>query len=842
MEFFVSELGIEAHAARPSRSRSADRRSRKHRRIEPYAWLTASAVTVGIGAAAFTGTAVAHADDAAGKSAATSSTAAKSESAAQAQSTEGPEKSDLSSTAAAKNRTTKTHSGAESVAGDDDSTAETSTDGNSSDIEDTDTDQDTDQLGSDNEPTPIAKDSEDTKPRASRLDARTDSDPVPASTAETVDKTANADLEVQVTEDVAEPSTDSSGVTAPAAQSPAAPASTASDSPAADATDSDAQISTSMSLMCAQSTTPSAPAAPKTLADLIRAFFVSLQTTWTPTAGPVQKSGQSNQTVATSSVVPGVVTGTVPGVATSTPDAPVTVKLSAAPKKGSVQVSADGKYTYTPSAALAASGGTDTFSVTITTPKAPETGLKALWSRLIQTLTFGLAKPATTTTVTKTVTVIVLKTAGDDIEDPAPPTTPPPVSTLPPSKIDAGLSDPFQMPTASTGKTLNVRDYGATSGKSSDNDSTAIQKAINAAQAGDTVYIPDGTYHLKSTINLKSGVSLLGQSREGTVLAGAFFTSPHAVIYGAPNVTDLTLSSFKITRASGASIKAAVRLGNEGKTVVSHIVVKDLFIEKFQRFGILLQNAYQVLVEGNIIRNATALDGGGSGYGITIDQSLSSNNWIRDNEIGPVIRHAILVQFSAHHNLIELNRITGTVSGAIDLHGEDEYSNEIRYNTISNGVRNGTTVSPNGAGIEIGEYSGRIGTTTMHDNSGANNWIHHNVVYGYSMGLRIVNNSNHTYIENNTFYDNLGSGILADLAPLNNLHITGNVIYNNGNGITLNDVTAAVLKDNTIRDNANYGIRTNAGVTGYIITGNTVTNNRVDVSLGSQNGTYSGSV
>lgn len=407
-----------------------------------------------------------------------------------------------------------------------------------------------------------------------------------------------------------------------------------------------------------------------------------------------------------------------------------------------------------------------------------------------------------------------------------------------PSKYDAGLSDPFLLPDAPTGKTLNVRDYGATSNRSWDNDATAIQKAIDAAQSGDVVYIPNGRYHIKSTITLKSGVSLTGQSRDGTVLASAFRTSPHAMIYAPAGTTNLTLSSFKITRSSGWTIKAGVRLGAEGSTQVSRIVVKDLFIEKFQRFGVQLQNAYQVLVDGNIIKNATALGGGGSGYGVIIDQSLSSNNWVRNNDIGPVIRHAILIQESAHNNLIEENRITGTVSGAIDLHGEDEYANEIRYNVISNGVRNGTSVSPNGAGIEVGEFSGVAGTEKMHDNSGPGNWIHHNVVYNYSYGLRITNDSNYTFIEDNIFHDNRGAGIQADLAPLNNLYISGNEIYNNGSGIKLYDVTNAVVQGNTVRDNDTYGIWTNAGVTGYVITGNTVTANKTNVTLGSPDGAF----
>jgi hypothetical protein len=394
------------------------------------------------------------------------------------------------------------------------------------------------------------------------------------------------------------------------------------------------------------------------------------------------------------------------------------------------------------------------------------------------------------------------------------------------------------MPDASTGRTLNVRNYGATSNNSADDDARAIQAGINAAQPGDVVYIPNGTYHIKSTINLKSGVSLVGQSRDYTILAGAAGTTqPHAMIYAAPGVNNLTVSNFKITLASGKAFKAGVRLGVVGGAPVSRIVVSNLYIEKFERFGIQVQDANNVLVENNIIKNATALDGGGQGYGVLIDGANASNNWVRNNTIGPVIRHAVLIQ-RAHNNLIEYNRITGTVSGAIDLHGEDEYANEICYNTISDGVRNGTTVSPNGAGIEVGEYSGVIGTDTMHDNSGPGNYIHHNTVYNYSYGLRVMNNSNYTYIEDNVFRNNSGPGILADLAPLNHLYISRNQVNNNGHGIILFDVTQAVVTDNIVRYNYGYGIAINPGTTDYVITGNTVTNNKTNVYLTNTNGTY----
>jgi parallel beta-helix repeat protein len=278
-------------------------------------------------------------------------------------------------------------------------------------------------------------------------------------------------------------------------------------------------------------------------------------------------------------------------------------------------------------------------------------------------------------------------------------------------------------------------------------------------------------------------------------------------------------------------------LGSASGAPVSRIAVNNLFIEKFERFGVQLDNANNVRVDNNIIRNATALDGGGQGYGILISGYDSYNNWISNNTIGPVIRHAVLIQ-GAHHNLVEYNRITGTVSGAIDLHGEDEYANEIRYNVISDGVRNGTTISPNGAGIEVGEFSGVAGTTTMHDNSGPGNYIHHNTVYNYSYGFRIMNNSNYTFVEDNVFYNNDEAGILANLAPLNNLYIARNQVYDNGHGILLYGVTDAFVTDNIVQNNTGIGIGIDPQTYPYVITGNTVTNNGMNVYLGNPYGVY----
>src|SRR3989339_61745 len=66
---------------------------------------------------------------------------------------------------------------------------------------------------------------------------------------------------------------------------------------------------------------------------------------------------------------------------------------------------------------------------------------------------------------------------------------------------------------------INVKNYGAT-GNGSTNDATSIQNAINDCPTGGTVYFPNGTYLLNSTLTLPVQKSLQGESKTGTILKG----------------------------------------------------------------------------------------------------------------------------------------------------------------------------------------------------------------------------------------------------------------------------------------------------------------------------------
>ena len=100
--------------------------------------------------------------------------------------------------------------------------------------------------------------------------------------------------------------------------------------------------------------------------------------------------------------------------------------------------------------------------------------------------------------------------------------------------------------------------------------------------------------------------------------------------------------------------------------------------------AVAVRHSDNILVQTCAFKNATALGGGGEGYGVMLGYDTTANCWVTQNTFGPVLRHGVVVQYFAHHNLIENNTADATTLDAFDLHGEDEYSNELRYNLVKN--------------------------------------------------------------------------------------------------------------------------------------------------------------
>ncbi|HZN80899.1 MAG TPA: beta-propeller fold lactonase family protein [Mycobacterium sp.] len=146
------------------------------------------------------------------------------------------------------------------------------------------------------------------------------------------------------------------------------------------------------------STKPVRPVGPPPLAELVFAAFRRLQSTFfnkTPTARPVQ----------TSQAASGVLTGNV-NAADADGD-PLTYKVTRPAAHGTVAVSADGTYTYTPGDDFAASGATDTFVVTISEANGASHlhGPADLFNRLLRIISIGLFDPPDASTIQREITV-----------------------------------------------------------------------------------------------------------------------------------------------------------------------------------------------------------------------------------------------------------------------------------------------------------------------------------------------------------------------------------------------------------------------------------------------------
>ncbi|MEJ7654658.1 MAG: PA14 domain-containing protein [Chloroflexia bacterium] len=150
------------------------------------------------------------------------------------------------------------------------------------------------------------------------------------------------------------------------------------------------------------------------------------------------------------------------------------------------------------------------------------------------------------------------------------------------ARYDAGLDRTFEYPRPTTGRTLNVQDYGATPGDSKDDDGESFKRAIERASDGDEVYAPNGVYHFKSAhVELKRGVSLRGESRSGTVFR-AVLDEKYSGYYegylvGVRNASDVSISDFTIDSDGGESLMYGVLTKDDAERVD----IRNLVIEGF---------------------------------------------------------------------------------------------------------------------------------------------------------------------------------------------------------------------------------------------------------------------
>lgn len=419
---------------------------------------------------------------------------------------------------------------------------------------------------------------------------------------------------------------------------------------------------------------------------------------------------------------------------------------------------------------------------------------------------------------------------------------------------DDGTPHPVHTPNPVTGKSLNVLDYGADPQDNEYDDREAIANALQDASYGDEIYFPAGVYNIRSTefsgsgthFTLKSGVNLRGSHMDSTILKSGFGDLTVDQFFKCRGVHDIQISHLYMTAEFTGSFSTNTSVNNPQrggpKYMISiddasgianyHITIDSVYFEHFWRMGVRLSDSHDIVVKNCVFTRATDVAGGGAGYGISIQGNSRPDTDSKFNLVqgcqflGPYIRHGVVLQYSTHNNLVAFNVARDNRLDAIDLHGEDEFLNEVAFNEIYDVTK--------GAGVGVGN------TGATHDESGPYNYIHDNIMVNCREGVKVYLGSPHTRIENNTVTSSGvpgGKGIYILNGPYT--IVKGNHVYDNNGanftGILLNydggtrgkadgPPRFVQVLENDIHDN-DYGVRIMAGK-GIVYENNEVYDNR----------------
>lgn len=416
-----------------------------------------------------------------------------------------------------------------------------------------------------------------------------------------------------------------------------------------------------------------------------------------------------------------------------------------------------------------------------------------------------------------------------------------------------GSPHPVHQQNPVTGRTISVVDFGADPADNDADDRPAIEAALQSADFGDELYFPAGVYNFNSGkpgdthshILPKSGVNWRGEGMAVTVLKSGFGDKTIDRFLKMRAAHNIVIANFSITSNFQGSYSTDVSVNNPQaggpKYVISieddngmpsyNITVDSVRVENYRTHGVRLSKSHDVVVRNSIFQKATDVGGGGAGYGVSIQGNKQQDNDSKFNVVekcrflGPYIRHGIIMQYATHNNGVRSNYCENTRLDAIDLHGEDEYLNEIYENEVRDVQK--------GAGVGVGN------TGSTHDRSGPFNDIHDNLFVNCREGVKVYLGSPDTRIENNRItgstvsngkgvyilngprsivrgneiFDNTGgsfTGIYLNYdggtqgkgaGPPRDIHILENVIYNNPYGVRLFSGERIVYQDNQVYNN-----------------------------------------
>jgi parallel beta-helix repeat protein len=258
-------------------------------------------------------------------------------------------------------------------------------------------------------------------------------------------------------------------------------------------------------------------------------------------------------------------------------------------------------------------------------------------------------------------------------------------------------------------------------------DYPTIQKAIDAASDGDSIYVHSGTYYESITVN--KPLTLIGENRENTIIDGGGIGTVIKVIASKVVIKRFTVQNSN--RTAGTSY-AGIEVSGTLCNITGNHITKN-------RIGILVKSQ-KTRITQNILTN--------NGHGISLYSS--SKVTVKSNDFA-ANTYGISLAARSTNNLILNNSITKCSAGGHAIYLLDSFNNTILGNHLIN--------NPHGIWLSK-SYSNFIIENIIANNkilgielaSSSDNKIYHN---------SFINNTKHTVIDNkstNTWDNGYPSG------------------------------------------------------------------------------------